>query len=159
MPIVHLETFINAPIELCFDLSRSVDMHSDPPVGGVMSGLMELDDIVASESVHMGRKRPLASRISKMERPYHFTDVLIRGNFRKLVHEHTFQEKDGGTLLIENFEFSSPGGAASWLLDNLLLKSYMRNVMIKRNAHLKHIAESGQAEAYIKKPKVVSPVV
>jgi ligand-binding SRPBCC domain-containing protein len=158
MPIVRLETFIDAPRELCFDLSRSVDMHSDPPVAGVMSGLMELDDTVTWESTHFGQKRPITSKIGDMERPYRFVDVLIRGSFKKLVHGHTFEEKDSGTLLIDDFEFSSPGGPLGWLLDNLLLKNYMRTMIMKRNKHLKEVAESGQVEKYLK-PRVVSPGV
>jgi ligand-binding SRPBCC domain-containing protein len=158
MPVVRLETFISAPTEICFDLSRSVDMHTDPPVAGVMSGMMELGDTVTWESTHFGRKRSITSKIGEMERPYRFVDVLIRGNFKKLIHDHTFEARDGGTLLIDDFEFVSPGGPLGWLLDNLLLKNYMRNILMKRNKRLREPAESGQVEKYIK-PKVVSPGV
>jgi ligand-binding SRPBCC domain-containing protein len=156
MPIIHVETLIDAPIELCFDLARSVNIHPDPPVAGVTSGLMELDDIITWESVHLGRKQTITSKISAMERPHRFVDVLIRGTLKKIIHEHIFETKDEKTLVIDNFEFSSLGGVFGLLLDHLLLKNYMRTILLKHNKHLKEIAESGQTENYIK-PRIVSP--
>lgn len=156
MPIIHLETLIDAPVELCFDLSRSVSIHPNPPIAGVTSGLMELDDTITWESVHFRRKQTVTSKISEMERPHRFVDVLIQGTLKKIIHEHVFEVKDGKTLLIDHFEFASYGGVFGLLLDNLLLKNYMRTLLLKQNEHLKAIAESGQTENYFK-PKVVSP--
>lgn len=148
MPTVHVETYIQAPIELCFDLSRSVEMHDEPPVAGVTSGLLELNDIATWESVHFGRRHSLTSQISEMERPYRFVDVLIRGRFEKLCHIHTFQPKDQGTLMIDDLEFSSPGRLAR-LGDKLLLRHYMRGVLLKRNQHIKQVAESDMAWKFV----------
>jgi hypothetical protein len=47
MPIITLKTEIHAPIERCFDLARSIDLHQlstagtrERAVGGVTSGLL-----------------------------------------------------------------------------------------------------------------------
>jgi hypothetical protein len=48
MALIRLETYINAPIERCFDLSLSVDLHRysvahthERPVAGVTSGILK----------------------------------------------------------------------------------------------------------------------
>ncbi|MFT9849281.1 SRPBCC family protein [Aneurinibacillus sp. REN35] len=48
MPTIYHELFIGAPIALCFDLARDVDVHTrtvsrtkEMAVGGVTSGLLE----------------------------------------------------------------------------------------------------------------------
>ncbi|UUZ92915.1 hypothetical protein LJK87_48025 [Paenibacillus sp. P25] len=49
MPVIRTELFIRAPIEVCFDLARSIDIHAESTsqtreraVGGRTSGLIEL---------------------------------------------------------------------------------------------------------------------
>ena len=48
MPLIHLTTFIAAPIERVFDLSRSIDLHkksmahtNEQAVAGTTTGLIE----------------------------------------------------------------------------------------------------------------------
>ncbi|HEY0377699.1 MAG TPA: hypothetical protein VGC87_12310 [Pyrinomonadaceae bacterium] len=61
MPRIILKTFVKAPAGICFDLSRSVDVHTastdgsgERAVAGVTSGMMELGDTVIWEAVHFG---------------------------------------------------------------------------------------------------------
>ena len=51
MPTINLTTEINAPIEICFDLSRSIDLHKqsmehtkEEAIAGRTSGLIEDGD-------------------------------------------------------------------------------------------------------------------
>ncbi len=53
MPIIKLETFINAPKDIVFDLARSIDLHlisteqtSEKAIAGKTSGLIEIDESV-----------------------------------------------------------------------------------------------------------------
>ncbi len=92
MALIRLETYINAPIERCFDLSLSVDLHRysvahthERPVAGVTSGVMKLGDTVTWEAVHFGIKQHLTSKITAYERPYRFTDEMVRGAFQELI--------------------------------------------------------------------------
>ena len=48
MPVIHLETFIAAPAQHCFDLMRHVEVHTrstsktqERAVGGKTTGLLE----------------------------------------------------------------------------------------------------------------------
>ena len=68
MGVIRLETFIRAPIERCFDLSRSVDLHilstaqtNERAIDGVTSGLMKLGDVVTWEARHFGVKQNTVS--------------------------------------------------------------------------------------------------
>ncbi|GCF07155.1 SRPBCC family protein [Dictyobacter arantiisoli] len=148
MATIRVETYIQAPIELCFDLSRSVNMHDEPPVAGVTSGLLELNDTITTESVRFGTRQSITSQISEMEHPYRFVDVLTRGYFKILRHTHLFTAEKQGTLMVDELEFRSPGRFAP-LVDQLLLKQYMRRILLKRNLHIKQVAESGQTDKYL----------
>src|SRR5258707_14446209 len=78
MPLIRLETYINAPIKRCFDLSLSVDLHRhsvadthERPVAGVNSGGMKLGDTVTWEAIHFGIKGNDASQPQQDERGGH----------------------------------------------------------------------------------------
>ena len=97
MALIRLETYINAPIERCFDLSLNVDLHRhsvaqthERPVAGVTSGMMKLGDTVTWEAVHFGIKQHLTSQITAYERPYRFTDEMLKGAFHDITHLHEF---------------------------------------------------------------------
>jgi ligand-binding SRPBCC domain-containing protein len=45
-------------------------------------------------------------------------DRQVRGPYRQWVHEHTFVEKDGGTLMRDRVEYAVPG----WILEPLVAR-------------------------------------
>ncbi|MBQ02144.1 MAG: hypothetical protein CL477_15860 [Acidobacteria bacterium] len=76
MPVIHLTTKIDCPIEIAFDLSRSIDLHEDSTaqtyeraVEGRTSGLIELGERVTWEATHFWRRQRLTSEITEFERP------------------------------------------------------------------------------------------
>ena len=48
--------------------------------------------------------------------PHRFVDRQIKGPYRQWVHEHTFEPRDGGTLLRDRVDYAVPG----WLLEPLV---------------------------------------
>jgi len=50
------------------------------------------------------------SEIEAWEPPYRFSDRQIRGPYRSWLHEHTFHEVEGGTLVGDRVDFELPGG-------------------------------------------------
>ncbi len=50
------------------------------------------------------------SEITVWEPPLRFVDTQLRGPYRLWRHEHRFEEKDGGTLLIDKIHFRVFGG-------------------------------------------------
>src|SRR5215470_15947007 len=112
MSLIRLETYTNAPIEPCFDLSLSVDLHRhsvaqthERPVAGVTSGVMKLRDTVTWKTIHFGVKQHLTSKITAYEQPYRFTDEIIQKTFQEITHRHEFVPQSSGTLMIDLFAF------------------------------------------------------
>ena|SRR2546426_2875807 len=156
MAIIRLETYINAPIERCFDLSLSVDLHRhsvahthERPVAGVTSGMMKLGDTVTWEAVHFGIKQHLTSKITAYERPYRFTDEMVQGAFQKITHIHEFVPQPPGTLMIDRFAFRAPLVILGKLAERLVLTRYMKGLLLTRNRYLKQVAEAGTDAALL----------
>jgi len=146
MPTIRLETYINAPIERCFDLSLNVDLHRhsvahthERPIAGVTTGMMKLGDTVTWEAVHFGIKQRLVSKITAYERPYRFTDEMIRGAFQETTHLHEFVSQPPGTLMIDLFSFRAPLGILGRLAETLVLRRYMKGLLLSRNRYLKQV--------------------
>ena len=146
MPKIHLETFVAAPVEVCFDLCLNVNFHERAghgrAVAGTTSGQLELGDTVTWEAVHFLVRQRLTSKIVARERPRTFTDEMQRGAFARWRHAHTFTEQAGGTLMVDDVDFASPLGPLGRLADALLLKSYMTRFLVTHNAHFKREAEA-----------------
>jgi ligand-binding SRPBCC domain-containing protein len=149
MPIIEHHEFIKAPVEVCFDLARNVEVHTqttshtnERAVGGVTTGLLEKGDSVTWEAVHLGVKQRLTAKIIEMERPYRFVDVMVKGAFHSFVHTHTFESRDNGTVMVDLFEYKSPFGVVGRLADLLFLEKYMTKFLVRRAVALKEIAEN-----------------
>ena len=157
MPVIHLQTLIDAPRERVFDLARSIDAHqtSTPGTGeravaGVTSGLLELNDDVTWEARHLGVKQRLKSRMTHLTRPDHFQDVMVEGAFKYMRHDHTFEDQGGKTLMTDRFEFGAPLGILGVLVERVFLTSYMRHFIVQRNQILQRVAESDEWKNYLK---------
>lgn len=157
MPVLELQTVINAPAERVFDLARSIEAHQDSAghtgeraVDGVISGLIGLNETVTWEARHLGVRQRLTVRITKYDSPMHFQDVMIKGAFREMRHDHFFERADERTIMRDRFEFRSPGGPLGWLFDRIFLTGYMRRFLERRNAALKQAAESDAWMRYLR---------
>lgn len=149
MPIIRHEQYIQAPIDICFDLARNVEIHTkttshtkENAVGGVTTGLLHLGDTVTWEAVHFGVKQTLTAKVIYMDKPHKFIDVMIKGTFKSFTHTHEFIEEKTGTLMIDTFDYKSPFGALGVLADKLFLEKYMYNFIQIRANELKRIAEN-----------------
>lgn len=149
MAIVKLTTKINAPVAVCFDLSRSIDLHvksmqhtREKAIAGKTSGLLRLCEWVTWEAWHFGVKMRMTIRISEMEINNYFIDEIVKGPFKLLRHLHQFRKEGDHTLMLDEFIFKSPFGYFGKLLDKYILEKYMTKLLSKRNEVLKHAAES-----------------
>ena len=149
MPVIVLRTPVAAPPLRCFDLARDVDLHQrstasshERALAGVTSGRMRAGDEVTWEATHFGVRQRLTSRITEFDPPHRFVDEMVRGAFRRFRHEHQFHPTDGGTLMVDIFDYTSPMGPLGRLADRLFLERYMTRLLRERNAYLKREAES-----------------
>jgi ligand-binding SRPBCC domain-containing protein len=137
VPVIQHHHFIKAPVQVCFDLARNVDVHTqttskkrERAISGVTKGLLEQGDIVTWEAIHFGIKQRLTAQVTSMEKPHKFVDIMVKGAFQSFVHTHQFIESAGGTLMIDIFEYKSPFGVLGVIADKLFLERYMRKFII-----------------------------
>ncbi|WP_347548753.1 SRPBCC family protein [Pseudalkalibacillus hwajinpoensis] len=151
MPVIYLETLIDAPIETCFNLARNVEAHvksteqtHERAVDGVTEGLLENGDQVTWEAVHFGIKQKLTAQITAMHEPDWFIDEMVSGAFKSFVHTHRFEQIEHVTLMVDQFIYRSPLGLVGSLADALFLKKYMRKLLEERARQLKIMAETAE---------------
>ena len=156
MPTIYLETRIKSDIQICFDLSRSIDLHkistektSEKAIEGVTSGLIKLNEFVTWEATHFGVKQKLTSKITQFRSPFHFRDEQLKGAFKYIIHDHTFEVQNGIVVMKDNFEFASPFGVIGRLFDALILKKYLTKFLIERNQVIKEFAETEKWKSVI----------
>lgn len=149
MTEIYLETFINAPIRICFDLSRSIDLHKislehtdEKAIGGRTSGLIEKDEFVTWQAKHFGIRQNLTVKITAVDSPVYFCDEMVKGTFKSMRHEHFFEQKETETLMKDKFCYETPFWFFGQIFDAFVLKDYMKRLLETRNQTIKRIAES-----------------
>ena len=151
MPTIVLITKINAPVEIVFNLSRSIDLHiestkqtGERAIGGRTNGLIGLNETVTWRAKHFGIWQNLTSKITVFNPPNLFVDEMVSGAFKSFRHEHHFTAVDAGhTLMKDIFVFESPYRLLGTLVNWLVLKRYMTRLLLKRNEVIKVAAETG----------------
>ncbi|MEQ9374240.1 MAG: SRPBCC family protein [Imperialibacter sp.] len=149
MPIIQIKMVIAAPIERCFDLSRSIDLHKistsqtgEEAIAGVTSGLIGLGETVTWRARHFGIRQTLTTKVTEFESPNFFVDEMVEGAFKRFRHEHHFRDVDGKTEMRDCFDYDSPLGILGKVFDSIVLKRYMQNLLKQRNLAIKEYAES-----------------
>jgi ligand-binding SRPBCC domain-containing protein len=159
--VVRIEelTVIRAPIERCFDLARSVEVHlagnvhsreAAVALAGVTSGLIGMGQRVTWRAKHFGVWQKLTSEITAMNRPTYFQDTMIRGAFRFMQHDHFFRSvSPDQTEMRDVFCFAAPLGSLGRLTEFAMLRRYMQALLHERNVVIQEIAESSAWRKYL----------
>jgi len=159
--VVRLDdlTVIRAPIERCFDLARSVEVHlagnvhwgeAAMAMGGVTSGLVGMGQRVTWRARHFGVRQSLTSEITALDRPAFFQDTMIHGVFRSMKHDHLFRRLSREeTEMKDAFCFSAPLPVLGRLAEIAFLRRYMQALLQERNRVLKEVAESSEWQRYL----------
>jgi ligand-binding SRPBCC domain-containing protein len=156
--VIHLEliTEIAAPLERCFDLARSIDLHTkstswtgEQAIAGVTSGMIGLGQEVTWEGRHFGLTIQHTSRITEYDRPRYFQDQMIKGRFRSFCHDHFFEQHEGKTLMRDVVRFEAPLGFLGRVAERLILENHIREFLLRRNEHIRHTAEREDWKVYL----------
>ena len=146
---IYLETTIQAPVERCFDLSRSIDLHlastngsKEKAVAGRLKGLISEGETVTWEATHFFIRQLLTTKITSMQRPFRFYDVMQQGAFKSMEHEHLFNSHNGTTIMKDIFIYETPYAVLGRVFDKLVLRRYMTLLLTERNLAIKSVAES-----------------
>lgn len=148
MSKIQLTTIINADIQTVFDLSRDIDLHQksvsktlEKAIAGRTSGLIELGETVTWRAKHLGFYQTHTSKITEMEEPFKFTDVMLKGRFKSFKHQHIFKQEGKNTIMTDILEFESPVGIIGKLFNYFFLKNYMTEFLTERNKLIKTTSE------------------
>ena len=149
MTLIKLTTTIDAPIDIVFNLSRSIDFHlasagktNEKVIAGRSSGLIELDETVTWKGKHLGLYLTHKSLISQFDYLNSFTDEMVEGYFKNFKHLHKFHSEGKNTTMEDYLEYSLPFGLLGKFLDFILIKRHLTNFLILRNDAIKKKAES-----------------
>jgi hypothetical protein len=156
-------TVIDAPIQRCFDLARSVEVHlimnvhsgqQALAVGGITSGHVGLGQQVTWRAKHFGIWHNLTSETTALEPPSYFQVTMIQGVFRSMQADHLFRALPPGATEMKNiFAIAAPLPILGPLAEVLFLRRYMQALVRERNAVIKQIAESSEWQHYLSSPE------
>lgn len=148
MSKIILNTIIQADIKTVFDCARDIDLHqkstsktNEKAIAGRTSGLIELNETVTWRAKHLGFYQTHQSIITEMEKPYRFSDVMLKGRFKSFKHQHLFKKEGKKTIMTDILEFESPLGIIGKIFNAIFLKNYMKNFLLQRNKLIKATAE------------------
>ncbi len=163
MPTIKTQIEINAPMELAFDLARSIDFHAfsqhrhnEIAVAGITTGLIELNQFVTWRARHFGISQCLTAKISKFDRPFHFRDTMEKGAFKRFDHDHFFENQDGKIIMTDIFNYEAPYSVFGKIFDKLILQRYMTSFFINRNTMIKDALESGDWRNFLTEDDPIS---
>ncbi|MEX6625976.1 SRPBCC family protein [Tenacibaculum salmonis] len=157
MPVIKIETIINAPLEIVFDLSRSIDLHKisaektkEEAISGKTSGLINIGETVTWKAKHFGVYQKLTVKITEFDFPNYFSDEMVEGIFSSFTHKHEFKNINGNTLMTDYFNYKSPFGFLGRIIDEIFLKKYMENFLLDRNQVIKEFSETNKWKLVLK---------
>jgi len=156
METLRLGTWIDAPVERCFLLSLSVDLHvasarstRGEPVaesGHVMIGEGET---LTFRGRHFGVRWRHTSLIETLRPHTYYRDVMIAGPFQHFEHDHHFAAMDDGTRMRDEVRFSARWGFLGRLACRTFLRQRLKMFLMERNAMIKRLAESDDWKKYL----------
>jgi ligand-binding SRPBCC domain-containing protein len=159
MVTLEERTIIRAPLERCFDLARSIEVHlagnihwgeSAIATGGVTTGLPGMGQRVTFRARHFAVRHNLTSEITAFDAPQYFQDTMIEGPFRSMQHDHYFRPLSAEeTEMRDLFRFVAPLPVLGLLAERLFLHRYMQRLLRERNAVVRQIAESEEWRRYL----------
>jgi ligand-binding SRPBCC domain-containing protein len=155
---IELLTSIEAPLERCFDLSRSIDLPmastdwtGERAIDGVTSGLIGATQEVTWRGRHFGLAIHHTSRITAFEFPTHFRDCMLQGWFRSFCHDHYFETRQSQTAMRHVMQFEAPFGLWGTVVEKLVLMRHMHDLLERRNACIKRVAEGDESGKYLRR--------
>ena len=77
--------------------------------------------------------------ITHYEKPYKFVDQQLKGPYTLWHHTHTFEEKDGGTLIRDELKYAIPFGILGRIVHALYVKYDIRSIFKYRQKILDDI--------------------
>ena len=156
MPTIHLTTFIAAPAERVFDLSRNLTIYKTLMQGrketmssGAATNLVNHGETMTFHAKHLGKTRLVTTRVVEFQRPNSFVHEQVKGDLLHFKHQHYFKPVENGTILIDMIDFDGPRDVVGKVIGKLYLKTYLEKFIHKRNTLIQQYAESDKWRAVL----------
>lgn len=92
----------------------------------------------------------MTSTITELNRPAYFQDVMVKGPFRSMKHDHIFLAlADSRTEMRDVFTFAAPYPIIGLIAERAFLADYMRKLLTERNEEIRQVAETNKWRRYI----------
>ena len=82
------------------------------------------------------------TEISKVDKPYSFTDRQLKGPYKLWEHTHHFFEKENGILMKDRVKYQLPYGVIGRLTHSILVRDKIENIFAYRRQVLNQIFNS-----------------
>jgi NADH dehydrogenase len=136
---LHASQVVTRPIDAVFAFfSRPENLGRITPPGMGFDRLSDELDMRAGLEIDY-RIRPLLgipmrwrTRIDSYEPPFAFSDIQLRGPYRRWEHHHTFTSVPGGTLIEDDVTYSLPLGPVGELAHRLVVRSQLLEIFRHR---------------------------
>jgi ligand-binding SRPBCC domain-containing protein len=156
MASIHLTTFIAAPVDRVFDLSRNLAVYKyvfnsreEKFSAASGSNLLTKGETVSILAKHAGKTRMSTLKITDLQKPVTFTEEQIKGDLESFHHVHHFKSIQNGTIIIDLIEFGNPRDIIGKIIGRLYLKSYLEEIVRKRNDVIRSYAETEKWRAVL----------
>jgi len=156
METLRLGTWIDAPVERCFLLSLSVDLHvasahstRGKPVAGSPQVMIGEGETLTFRGRHFGVRWRHTSLIETLRPHSYYRDVMITGPFQHFEHDHHFAAMDDGTRMRDEVRFLARWGLLGRLASRTFLRQRLKTFLMERNAMIKRLAESEDWHKYL----------
>jgi len=156
MPRIHTTTFIAAPAERVFDLSRHIALYKlifqsrkEKLTSGAASTLIGKNETITVIAKHAGRSRMSMMKVTAFQRPSLFIEEQVKGDLQSYKHEHHFKPVENGTIVIDILEFDIPKDIIGKIFGKVYFKKYLEEILRKRTELIRSYAETEKWRAVL----------
>lgn len=156
MSSIHLTTFIAAPIERVFDLTRNLAIYKvafqgrkEKFTSGAGSNVIDQGDTITFHARHLGKTRVVTLKITSLDRPFSFIEEQVTGDLVNYKHEHHFKEVENGTIKIDLVDCNGTRDIIGKLFGKVYIRKYLEELIQLQNSVILQYAESEKWRAIL----------
>lgn len=130
---------ITAPLEVVFDLCRSIDFHLQAARAlrsraecGQRTGLSEEGSVTVYSAVFYRCRFRLTMTAHDFRPPFEFRDTMTGGLFAHFSHHYQLTPTPAGCLLADTFSFQAPLGSLGKIMAQLLINAPLQRAQNTR---------------------------
>ena len=74
----------------------------------------------------------------------------VEAGYGDFFHDHLFDERGSITVMRDVVQLEAPLGLMGWIAERLILRGYIKELLIKRNRHIRSVAEGEDWKLYLR---------